>query len=128
MKKPSAKLLTDTELEFISVLWRLGEGTVSDVIEGLPPQRKPAYTSVSTILRILEQKGMLMARKEGRGHIYIPKISKSEYEARTLKHVVTKVFDGTPLALVKQLLGSVPMKPEEVSELKELLNKIEKKK
>ena len=127
MKKPTSKMLTETELEFISVLWRLGEGSVNDVIAGLPPGRKPAYTSVSTILRILEQKGVLSARKEGRGHIYIPKISKSEYEARTLKHVVSKVFGGTPIALVRQLFGSVTIKPEEVAELKELLEKLEKK-
>jgi predicted transcriptional regulator len=126
MKKNAIKLLTDVELEFMTVLWRLGEGSVNDVIEQLPPERKVAYTSVSTILRILEQKGILGARKEGRGHVYVPKLSKSEYEAMTLQHVVNKVFGGTPVALVRQLLGSVKMKPEEVTELKNLLHKLEK--
>jgi predicted transcriptional regulator len=126
MKKNAIKLLTDVELEFMTVLWRLGEGSVNDVIEQLPPERKVAYTSVSTILRILEQKGVLGARKEGRGHVYVPKLSKSEYEAMTLQHVVNKVFGGTPVALVRQLLGSVKMKPEEVTELKNLLHKLEK--
>src|SRR5688500_9960925 len=112
--KGAEKLLTDVELEFMSVIWRLGEATVNDVIEQLPPQRKVAYTSVSTILRILEQKGVLEARKEGRGHIYVPALTKSDYESRTLQHVVNKVFDGTPVALVRQLLGSVKMKPEEL--------------
>jgi predicted transcriptional regulator len=126
MKKNAIKLLTDVELEFMTVLWRLGEGSVNDVIEQLPPERKVAYTSVSTILRILEQKGVLGARKEGRGHVYIPKLGKTEYEAMTLQHVVNKVFGGTPVALVRQLLGSVKMKPEEVAELKNLLHKLEK--
>jgi predicted transcriptional regulator len=126
MKKNAIKLLTDVELEFMTVLWRLGEGSVNDVIEQLPPERKVAYTSVSTILRILEQKGVLGARKEGRGHVYIPKLGKAEYEAMTLQHVVNKVFGGTPVALVRQLLGSVKMKPEEVAELKNLLHKLEK--
>lgn len=125
-KKAPEKLLTDVELEFMSVIWILGEASVNDVIDQLPPERKVAYTSVSTILRILEQKGVLMARKEGRGHVYVPTFSKSDYEAVSLQHMVNKVFGGTPVALVRQLLGSVKMKPDEVAELKNLLNKLEK--
>lgn len=124
--KTPEKLLTDVELEFMSVIWRLGEASVNDVLDQLPPERKVAYTSVSTILRILEQKGVLGARKEGRGHVYVPAFSKSDYESRTLQHVVNKVFDGTPVALVRQLLGTVKMKPEELAELKNLVSKLEK--
>lgn len=124
--KEPQKLLTDVELEFMSIIWKLNEATVNDVIEN--SDRKLAYTSVSTILRILEQKGVLDTRKEGRGHVYIPKISKSDYEARTLQHVVNKVFDGTPVALVRQLLGSVKINSEEISQLKELVAKLEKNK
>ncbi len=125
-KKAPEKLLTDVELEFMSVIWALSEASVNDVIDQLPPERKVAYTSVSTILRILEQKGVLMARKEGRGHVYVPTFTKSDYEAVSLQHMVNKVFGGTPVALVRQLLGSVKMKPDEVAELKNLLNKLEK--
>lgn len=124
--KEPQKLLTDVELEFMSIIWKRGEATVNDVIEG--SDRKLAYTSVSTILRILEQKGILGTRKEGRGHVYIPQVTKAEYEARTLQHVVNKVFDGTPVALVRQLLGSVKIKPEELSELKDLVARLEKSK
>lgn len=127
-KTEEQKLLTETELEFMNVIWVLGEATVNDVIEHLPADRKVAYTSVSTILRILQQKNVLSARKEGRGHVYIPLLQKSDYESRTLHHVVDKVFDGTPLALVRQLLGSVKMKPEELAELKDLVNQLGKKK
>ena len=127
-KNEEQKLLTETELEFMNVIWALGEATVNDVIEHLPADRKVAYTSVSTILRILQQKNVLSARKEGRGHVYVPLLQKSDYESRTLHHVVDNVFDGTPLALVRQLLGTMKMKPEEVSELKDLVAKLEKKK
>lgn len=127
-KVEEQKLLTETELEFMNVIWALGEATVNDVIEHLPSDRKVAYTSVSTILRILQQKNVLSARKEGRGHVYIPLLQKSDYESRTLHHVVDKVFDGTPLALVRQLLGTVKMKPEEVLELKELVEQLGRKK
>ena len=61
------KLLTEVELELMGILWRLGEGTVSDVAQGLPAERKLAYTSVSTILRILEQKKLSRAEKKAAG-------------------------------------------------------------
>ncbi len=116
------KMLTETELELMTILWSLGEGSVADVIERLPVGRELAYTSVSTILRILEQKDVLTTRKEGRGHVYIPQVSKSEYEARTLKHIVNRVFDGTPVALVRQLLDSVPLDAAEIEELRKLID------
>lgn len=128
MKKSKAKeidnkLLTDTELELMTILWRLGEGAVNDVIAQLPKERNLAYTSVSTILRILEQKEILQTRKEGRGHIYTPQIEKSEYEAKTVKHVVDRVFDGTPVALVRQLLSSGQLSESDLKELKSLIVK-----
>jgi predicted transcriptional regulator len=122
-KKDSTKLLTDTELELMTIIWSLGEGTVHQVIEKLPKGRDLAYTSVSTIMRILEEKGVLKARKEGRGHIYSPAVSKSDYESRTVQHMVTNVFSGTPSALVKQLLNSVDISAEELKEIKALLSK-----
>jgi predicted transcriptional regulator len=117
----SDKLLTDVELELMTILWRLGEGTVGEVLDQLPRQRNLAYTSVSTIMRILEQKKVLTTRKEGRGHIYIPAIKKAEYEAKTVRHVVDRVFDGAPANLVRQLLQTGELQREDLVELKNLL-------
>jgi predicted transcriptional regulator len=128
LKEKDSKMLTEVELELMNILWKAGEGSVSDVMEKLPEGRDLAYTSVSTILRILEQKGVLKTRKEGRGHIYIPELKKSEYEARTVKHVVDRVFEGTPVALVRQLLGSVKMDSNDLKELKDLIKEMETKK
>ena len=127
MSKKQERMLTETELELISILWRLGEGSVNDVIELLPKDRDLAYTSVSTILRILEQKKFLKTRKEGRGHVYIPILKKEDYEERTVRHVVEHVFDGTPMALAKQLLNTVNLSKEELGELKKLIEQAEKK-
>ena len=121
-KEQEGKLLTETELELMSILWKLGEGTVSEVIENLPTNRNLAYTSVSTILRILEQKSILKTRKEGRGHIYMPVIKKTDYESKTVRHVVDRVFDGTPVALVRQLLNTVDLNENDIKELKSLIN------
>jgi predicted transcriptional regulator len=115
------KRLTDVELELMGLLWRLGEGTVADVQAALPPSRPLAYTSVSTMLRILESKGVVTTRKQGRGHVYVPAIQKSEYEAHAVKDVVDRVFEGMPLALVRQLLENVPLSEEDVTELRNLI-------
>lgn len=122
-KGTDGKLLTEVELELMTPLWKLGEGTVSDVLDQLPPERQLAYTSVSTILRILEQKGILKTRKEGRGHTYIPLLKKSEFEARSVKQMIDRVFDGTPVALVKQLLETVHLNEADLEELKKLVEK-----
>jgi predicted transcriptional regulator len=120
VQKQPERLLTEVELEFMTVLWKMGEGSVNDLLEHLSGERKLAYTSVSTILRILEQKAVLTTRKEGRGHIYIPSLSKEDYEARTLKHVIDKVFNGAPVALVKQLLDTESLSSNDLAELRRL--------
>lgn len=79
MKKSKDKTttkLTEVELELMGYLWKLNEATVNDVVSALPEARKLAYTSVSTMLRILEQKGVVDSRKEGRGHVYFPNLRK----------------------------------------------------
>jgi predicted transcriptional regulator len=107
----------------MTILWKIGEGSVSDVMSFLPEDRDLAYTSVSTILRILEQKGVLKTRKEGRGHIYTPQMEKNDYEAKAVKHVVERVFDGTPVALVRQLLDTMNLNASDLKELKNLIDK-----
>ena len=126
-KETETKMLTDVELELMTILWKIGEGSVAQVIEQLPKDRELAYTSVSTILRILEQKEVLMTRKEGRGHVYIPLLKKSDYEAKAVKHVVERVFDGTPMSLVKQLLDTGGLNEKDLLELQQLIKRNEKK-
>jgi len=114
------KLLTEVELEMMNILWELGKGSVNDVL--LASSRKLAYTSVSTILRILEQKGALTSQKAGRGHIYIPKIAKEDYETKTVKHIVDKVFDGEPRDLVLRLLGTEGLTQRDLKEIKSVID------
>jgi len=132
MPKPKTaapeKRLTDVELELMTILWSLGGGSVADIIAQLPTARPLAYTSVSTIVRILESKGFVAARRQGRGHIYSPLITRSEYEARAVKDVVNRVFQGVPVAMVRQLFETVRMTDEDVRELRTLVERIENQK
>ena len=121
-RKKDGKLLTEVELELMGILWRLTEGSVNDVLEALPQERKLAYTSVSTMFRILEQKEVVGSRKEGRGHVYFPLLTKEKYEATSLHHLVDKVFDGTPSSLVRRLLETENLTDEDLKSIRALLN------
>ncbi|WP_211485216.1 BlaI/MecI/CopY family transcriptional regulator [Corallococcus exiguus] len=125
-KPPSveeSKPLTPVELELMQLVWKLGEVSVADVLAALPPERKLAYTSVSTVLRILEQKGVVQSRKEGRGHLYSARLSREAYEAQSVRYLVATVFDGTPSSLVARLVEAVPLSPEEVEQIRKLLGR-----
>lgn len=122
-KDASRRTLTAVELEMMSVIWRLGSCTVSQVREALLPERELAYTSISTIVRILEQKGFVTSEKAGRGHLYSAAISKQNYQELTLQQLVYKVFDDTPSLLVQRLLDSDSLTEEELSRIRALLRK-----
>jgi len=113
--------LTPVELELMHIVWRQGEVSVADVLEALPAERALAYTSVSTVLRILEQKGVVVSRRQGRGHLYSAVLPRETYEAQSLRHLVDTVFDGTPSALVARLVEAVPLAPDEVEQIRKLL-------
>lgn len=105
----------------MNIIWRLGSCTVSQVQEALLPERELAYTSVSTIIRILEQKGFLASEKTGRAHLYSAAISKQAYQHLSLEQLVTKVFDDTPSLLVQRLLDSDNLSEAELARIRALL-------
>ena len=120
-KKSLSNLLTEVELEIMNILWSLKEGSVRDVLSHLPEERKLAYTSASTMLRILEKKNIVCSRKQGKSHIYTPLLKKQDYEENTLSHLVTNIFDGTPSNLVKRLVSTSNLTDTEREEIKKIL-------
>lgn len=88
------KQLTKAEEEIMQVLWSLKEANVKEVIDILP-EPKPAYNTVSTIVRILETKGFVDHKQEGKGYIYFPILKKTEYSNSTLNKLVENYFQGS---------------------------------
>jgi predicted transcriptional regulator len=115
--------MTPTELEMMNVIWRLGPCTVAQVREQLLPQRDLAYTSVSTIVRILEQKRFLTSERVGRAHLYRAALPKAEYQVMSLKHIVRDVFNGTPSLVVRHLLESNSLNAGDLDQIRALLDK-----
>jgi predicted transcriptional regulator len=88
------KTLTKAESEIMRILWELGEANVQSIIDKMPLP-KPAYNTVSTIIRILEQKEFVSYKKLGRGHIYFPVVSKEAYKTQSTKRLANTYFDGS---------------------------------
>jgi predicted transcriptional regulator len=116
------KPLTEVELELMNVVWAIGECTVKDVQKSLSEERDLAYTSVATIMKILEQKGILSSRKDDRAHTYLPLISRKEYEALSLRHLANNLFHGDPSSMVMRLLTDSKLSTEELRTIRKMLD------
>lgn len=118
------KQLTKAEEDIMIILWELKESNVASIIEHFE-EPKPAYNTVSTIVRILENKGFVDYRKEGRGHIYFPIVQKTEYSNQSISKLVDGYFQGSFSNMV-----SFFMKKNDISidELESILNDINEKK
>lgn len=122
-KKKSRHLLTEVELEFMNELWEIGEGTVRHVLAQLPPDRNLAYTSGATILRILEEKGFVKSRKDGKSLTYTPLLAKDAYQTRSLQNLSRTLFDDTPATLVARLVDDAGLSEEDLEDIRALVER-----
>lgn len=121
-KKQDNSLLTEVELEFMTVVWATGGGTVRDILAELNKVQERAYTSVATVLKIMEQKGFLSSDRVDRSLIYRPAIPKTEYQKTSLKNLSSKLFNGAPAALVARLVDDEDVTDDMLVEMRALLN------
>ncbi len=122
-KRKAGNLLTDVELEFMTALWALGQGSVRDVLGHLPEARALAYTSGATVLRILEEKGFVTSRKEGKTLTYTPLLAKDDYQIRSLKNLSRTLFDDTPASLVARLVDDDGVTARDLEEIRALVER-----
>jgi len=118
--KPSFRL-TAVEEELMLIIWQHGASTVKEVKDRLPDDRKLAYTSISTVLRILQHKNILTARKNGREHVYEPSYSLEQYCKATLDKTVSSFFSGNVSHLVHYLINHFHLSENERTELIQLI-------
>jgi predicted transcriptional regulator len=108
MARRQSPALTDAELPIMRVLWARTRATVGQVVEALGhdgPAPRPAYNTVLTILTILERKGYVTHEKDGRAHVYVPVVDRSQARRKAVSHLVSRFFNGSPELLVLDLLG-----------------------
>lgn len=111
--------LGDRELDVMAVLWDIGDGTVAEVRERLPADL--AYTTVLTILRKLETKGLVRHKVEGKAHRYIPRVAQKNARRTVLGRLIDKLFDGSPEQLLAHLVDDHNLTPTQVKRMRERL-------
>jgi predicted transcriptional regulator len=115
---------SERELEILKALWELGSGSVREVHQRLCPNDELAFNTVQTTLRIMEDKGLVAHRSEGRTFVYFPRHSRE----RVARRFLNKVFDGSLDQLVLTLLQTEDTSPEELKELERLIAQARKEK
>lgn len=113
--------LTKAEEPIMKIIWEKGEVFVKEIIEELPD--KIPYNTVSSLVRILETKGMVGHKAFGRTHQYHPLVTRNQYRKNLFKYMISNYFDGSYKGLMSQLLEEEEISDKEINELKELLNK-----
>jgi BlaI family transcriptional regulator, penicillinase repressor len=111
--------LGDRELDVMAVLWELGDGTVTEVRDKLPADL--AYTTVLTILRKLEAKGLVRHTVEGKAHRYIPRVGQKSARRTVLGRLINKLFDGSPEQLLAHLVDDHDLTPSQVKRMRDRL-------
>ena len=121
-KKKQERLLTEVELELMNVIWKTPECTIRLIVDQLPKERALAYTSVATMMKILEEKGFLKSEGREKGHVFRPVIARLDYEKRTLHHVAEKLFAGSPSSMVMKLIDESELTQDELRAIQKTLN------
>jgi len=116
----------DFELQILGVLWEHGAATVRQVLERLGDGKERAYTSVLSVMQVMQKKGLLgVERREGLAYVYKPKVTREQVVQPLLHGLVDKVFGGNPRAAVQHLLSDRDLDPAEIGELRKFLDELE---
>ena len=117
MARKKATTLTNAEHRIMEVLWARGSATVAEVVEAL--DGRDAYTTILTLMRILKAKGYLSTRKEGRAHVFTPRVAREAAARKAVHQLLSKFFSGSPSELVLSFLREEELTPQELDILKQ---------
>ena len=121
MPRRKSTTLTEAELRLMRILWRRGESAVNDLVSAMPDGETLAYNSVLTTIRILEQKGYVEHRQEGRAFIYRPSVAEHEASRSEVRHLMGRFFGNSRERLLLSLLGDEEISSEELRRLKDAI-------
>lgn len=121
------KELTKAEEQVMRLLWQLNEAIVKDIIDHIPGP-KPAYNTVSTVVRVLENKGFIGHKAYGNSHVYFPLISEAEYKQFTFDKMMTNYFSNSYQSLVSFIANEKKLDIQQLDELTRLIEDIKNKK
>ena len=125
MPPKKSNTLTEAELRLMKILWHRGESAVTDLVAAIPEGESLAYNSVLTTIRILEQKGYVAHRQEGRAFVYRPVVAEQEASRSELRHVLSRFFGNSRERLLLSVLGDEEITVEELERLRAAIRKSE---
>jgi BlaI family penicillinase repressor len=112
---------SDLEMQILSVLWERGDSTVREVLEAMPDGKKRAYTSILSVMQVMEKKGLLKHSNRGAAHVYKPAVNKKKIIQPFMKKVLNEVFGGKPSAMMQALLTETSIDHDEMAQIKEVI-------
>ena len=121
MSQPKFHRLGDLQLQIMQVLWARGEARVADIHEALPGGAKLAYTTVATMLRKMEARGLVQHRAEGRTFIYQAVVAEDQVSRGMAEHVLDRLFGGSVEAMVSNLLTTREVSRDELGRIGRLI-------
>ena len=121
------KELTKAEEQIMQILWQLKEAIVKDIIEQMP-EPKPAYNTVSTVVRVLEGKGFIDHKAYGNSHVYFPSISEAQYKKFTFDKMMSSYFSNSYKSLVSFIANEKKLDIQQLDELTKLIEDLKSKK
>jgi BlaI family penicillinase repressor len=121
------KELTKAEEQVMQILWQLKEAIVKDIIERMP-EPKPAYNTVSTVVRVLESKGFIDHKAYGNSHVYFPLISEAQYKKFTFDKMMNNYFSNSYESLVSFIANEKKLGIQQLDELTKLIEDLKNKK
>lgn len=121
MPRLPSPALTDAEARVMAALWRLRSATVADVVSVQERRRAVSYSTVQTILRILETKGYVAHDKVARAFVYRPLVDERQARRRALRHLAARLFNNSPSLLVLNVLDDDELDPAELRRVKKLI-------
>ena len=113
--------LTKAELQVMQYLWELEKGFLKDIVEAFPEPR-PAYTTISTVIRVLVKKGFVGFKTYGKVHEYFPRVSRKAYFRKHLTSIINKHFDGSVVRFASFFTGDDAVDLGELEEIKSLID------
>jgi predicted transcriptional regulator len=113
---------SDLELQILSLLWADGPLTARQVLERMPDGKPRAYTTILSVMQLMEKKRLLSRRPLGTAHVYRPAVSRTRVLGKTLGRLVKHAFGGNAAAAVQSLIRDTPISPEELKEIRELID------
>jgi BlaI family transcriptional regulator, penicillinase repressor len=124
-KKTPLPRPTESELAILRVLWQRGGGTVRQVWEELNHRQKTGYTTVLKMMQIMTEKRLVEREAAGRCHVYRTTLAEDETQRQLVRHLLDRAFGGSAHKLVQQALAAKPAAPEELAEIRKLLEQME---